>query len=383
MSVKISVVEHMTFKTGKFKFSCEFDSAEILPLMVEARSLSNLLQSLPVLPGFLAKMETELIRRSIFGTAAIEGNPLSEDAVGELLKMADSLSDGKEISANQAEREIRNLKRLYKTLEDREVVTADLTENFIKSVHETVTAGIDYYHNSPGKYRNEVVKVGNAEHGGIYTPPKTLSDIRALMEIFISWINAPEMKVADLLLRAAAAHYHLAMIHPFQDGNGRTARFIEAVLLSSGEGGLLPLMMSNFYYRNIDRYFIAFSDSRKSGDMTPFLKFYFEGVIESLSEVQQKVLSDLNAVLIREYLSVLLREKKIVSRQHDLMLQLIETGKDVSLRALYGDPVFKPLYISVAESTARRDLKKLIELELIKPVAGKNYAVNWDRFKRL
>lgn len=382
MSVKIPVIEHMTYKTGKFKLSCEFDSAEVISLLGEARSLSNLVQSLPVLPDSLAKLETELVRRSIFGTAAIEGNPLSEGAVGELL---DRDSDLVEVGGvvGQAEMEIQNLKRLYKKLENREFATADLTEDFIKEVHETVTAGINYYHNSPGKYRNEVVKVGNAAHGGVYTPPKTLPDIRALMDIFISWINSPEMKSADLLLRAAAAHYHLAMIHPFQDGNGRTARFIEAVILSSSGGSLLSLMMSNFYYRNIDCYFVAFSDSRKSGTMIPFLKFYFEGVIESLGEVQKRVLDGLSVVLIKEELAVFLREKKILNRQYDLMLQLLETSKDVSLRALYGDPVFKPLYTQVAESTARRDLKKLNELELIKSATGNSYTINWDRFKRL
>lgn len=56
---------------------------------------------------------------------------------------------------------------------------------------------------------------------------------------YIEFINSDSMLKADPLLRAACAHFYLAMIHPFRDGNGRTARFVEAWLLNNSVYRLL------------------------------------------------------------------------------------------------------------------------------------------------
>ncbi|SDL39131.1 Fic family protein [Maridesulfovibrio ferrireducens] len=387
----IPVIKHLTHKSGNFIFSCECDELVINPLMVEFNTLYESIKKLPVLPSLFAKLETDLIRSSIFGTAAIEGNPLSEEEVRDILNEEDENEvedNNKNIEVefrSRAQFEIRNLKVLYSLLGKHEVANPQslLFEEFIKTTHSIVTTNIDYHHNSPGIYRNEVVEVGDKNHGGVYKPPKTLDDIKTLMGIFIEWINSPEMLEVDHSLKAALAHYHLAMIHPFQDGNGRTARFVEASLLKVGGASLVAPMMSNFYYRNIDEYFISFSKSRKAKDMTPFLQFYYRGLIESLEEVQDKVVGVLNVLLFKDYMSSARKNKHITSRQHDLVLQLIETKKEFSLRSLYADPVFKPLYVSVAESTSRRDIKKLVGLKVIKEIAPKQYGINWEWLKSL
>ncbi|WP_415713513.1 Fic family protein [Maridesulfovibrio sp.] len=382
MSSFMPVVEHMTHKTGKFLFSCECDFSIVYPLIIEARTLYNSVRKLPVLPNIFAELETDLIKRSIFGTAAIEGNPLSEDEVGDILASDAESSAGLK---KRAELEIHNLRVLYEELEFKSEGYEQLIleEKYIKNVHKIITNGIDYHHNSPGNYRNEAVKVGDASHGGVYTPPKTLDDVRNLMKIFCEWINSSDLLNLDTTMRAAVAHYHLGMIHPFQDGNGRTSRFIEASILKKSGIKLIPSMMSNYYYRNIDDYFIAFSESRKAKSMTPFLKFYYQGMIESLEEVQDRVVGVLNVVLLRDYLSFNRENRIITVRQYDLLILLIETKKDFSLRSLFGDPIFKSLYKDVAESTARRDIKKLSELGFIVPIEGKKYVLDWEHLSRL
>ncbi|WP_243546192.1 Fic family protein [Pseudodesulfovibrio tunisiensis] len=360
MASKIPVAEHLTFKSGKFVFSCEHDAALIMPKVLEAKILYQTVTGLPILPHVSARMQTDLVRRSIFGTAAIEGNKLTEDEVEAVLT-----SKKREELSNRSELEIDNLKRAYAFLEKKgQGGPWKVREKFIKDVHNVLTRGLDYYHNSPGLYRNEPVYVGNPEHGGTYTPPKILVDIENLMRIFVEWINCKEMLETDAMIRAAAAHFHLARIHPFQDGNGRTARFIEAMVMHGAGIKYLPQMMSNYYYRNIDDYFIAFSSVHKSKnrkDITPFLSFFFDGVIESLKEIKEQVTYSIRQMSIRDFVYFQKKNKALSKRQADLLLLCLETLKPFTLSDLFSHPVMKHLYAGVSESTARRDLKKLYD----------------------
>lgn len=136
----------------------------------------------------------------------------------------------------------------------------------------------------PGQYRNHIVKVGNADHGNVYTPPKCLADIENLMREFLEWINSDSITSLNPILRAGLAHYNMGLIHPFGDGNGRTARLIEALLMKSSGIRYVPIMLSNFYYAHINEYCRAFSLTRKDKEhtVTTFLEFVLKGVIESL-----------------------------------------------------------------------------------------------------
>lgn len=360
MVSKVMVIEHMTHKTGKFVFSSEYDSQIITPKFVEASILYSTVSELPILPHLAAELKEDLIRRSIFGTAAIEGNELTEEEVDVVLN-----KDKTAELASRAEQEIDNLKRLYSLFKGKKDDSVwGVREKFIKDVHKLLTSRIDYHHNSPGKYRNEPVYVGNAEHGGKYTPPKTLDDIRTLMKMFTEWINSREMKEEASMIRACLAHFHLAKIHPFQDGNGRTARYIEAMILDRAGIKYLPEMMSNYYYKNIDDYFIAFSQTHKTksrSDVTPFLSFYFDGIIDSLKEIKNKITFYIRMMSLKNLYYYQKREKALTLRQRDLLLVCLETGLSFTMADLFSQPVLRPLYTNVSESTARRDLKKLYD----------------------
>ncbi len=76
-----------TFKSGRFAFSWNYSSEAILELQVRASILYRTIADLPILPDLASKLEEDVIRRSIFGTAAIEGNQLTEEQVGEVLEL--------------------------------------------------------------------------------------------------------------------------------------------------------------------------------------------------------------------------------------------------------------------------------------------------------
>ncbi len=348
-----------TFKSGPFIFSLKHDRVRLGEDLIRTKVQFLTIREIPILPNLASQIEDDLIRKSIFGTAAIEGNPLSEEAVKRILT-----EEEKEKATQKAERQIQNLKRAYVFI--RETAQSEtpflVEESLIKKLHALITESSEEEQNTPGQYRNHSVKVGDEDHGGIYKPPKVLADIKNLMTEFISWINSPEIASEDPVIRAACAHYYFALIHPFGDGNGRTARALEAIILRSAGFRFVYNMLSDFYYKRIDDYFWAFSLSERSkeGVITPFLEFILKGLLQSLEEIRLRIFSLIREFTLKDYYAFLQKNKTITQRQYDLVNVLIKTRKQFALKDLFDDDQLKIIYRNVTERTARRDLKNLI-----------------------
>ncbi|MBN2087963.1 Fic family protein [candidate division KSB1 bacterium] len=370
------VHKEMTYKSGEFVFSAKYSEEKLFPSIIESEILFRTINDLPILPDISSRIQEELIQRSIFSTAALEGNPLTENIVKEILNNQSNLQD-----SERAKREIQNLKEAYQVLRSikptEKIIKID--EKLIRNIHKTITRGIDINDNIPGNFRNQVIRVGDGAHGGVYVPPKILKDISNLMKIYIRWINSEEIQNLFPVTKAALSHYHFGLIHPFADGNGRTARIIEALILQISGIKYVPVMLSNFYYRNMDNYYIAFSKTikNKEYDVTDFLEFVLRGMIESLKEIKDKITYHIRVLTLKDYYKFLRKEKDITSRQYDLLLILIEnTNYKFSLNDFKKAHPFNLLYRDVSPSTARRDIKKLLNLNLLEAVNGQLFQLN-------
>lgn len=371
----MAVKKVVTFKAGHFRFSDIYDAAALSEAVVEARVLTTTVAELPVLPSLAAKLDEEVIRRSIFSTAALEGNPLSEEEVGRVLEAADA-TEFKE----RAEIETANLKKAYRISRGLDYSGGEiqLSEGLVKQIHQTLTAGIESKVNRPGRYREGMVKVGYKDHGGIYTPPKILDDIKKLMSEFIAWINSDDLLGLPPPIRAALAHYHLGLIHPFGDGNGRTARLVEAIILQSQGLRWVPEMMSNYYYQKPDDYYWAFSLARKNRqhDVTPFVEFVLRAFVGSLYEIRDKVTFFIRLFAVRDYLAFIRKERNITQRQYDLLLALLENMVSFNIDDLFKRSPFDILYRQVSLRTAQRDLAKLTRMGLLTKDPQGAYSLN-------
>ena len=364
-----------TLKSGYFTFSQKYDNDHLKDLLSDSRFLYNSIIDLPILPRVFSQLEEEIIRRSIHGTAALEGNPLSEEQVGEIISHSDKTQ-----YTERVEREIVNLEVAYEILRDitPSEQTYSINEKIIKNIHKVITNNIKSEGNEPGRYRNYSVKVGDKEHGGTYTPPKIYKDIEVLMKECIEFVNCDEIIRLDPVLRAALAHYHFARIHPFGDGNGRTARLIEALLIQVTGIKYFPTMLSNYYYRNMDDYYWAFSlaGKNKENDVTPFLEFVLKGVIESLETIKGRIIGFIRTATLQEYFSNLKSDKQITRRQYYLLNILLKNPYPFSLSDLLDNAPFNILYRNFTERTARRDIKKLQKMNLLNVLKNGTYELN-------
>jgi hypothetical protein len=128
------------------------------------------------------------------------------------------------------------------------------------------------------------------------------------------------------LIQALALHYHIGAMHPFLDGNGRTARAVEAAMLQRAGLRDTLIAMSNYYYDEKNAYLAALAKTRAAGhDLTPFLLFGLKGIelqcrrlaAEITREVQKALFRDVMYDLFNRLAST--RKRVIAKRQVELL----------------------------------------------------------------
>lgn len=366
--------EFLTFKSGKFYFTTGSETEQIKGLIIQATVLNETITELPILPELSSRINPDIMYSSIAGTAAIEGNPITKDDVRKIADGEDS-----DDYTQKHRQEIMNLIEAYTYMDSLIPVVEPLpvTEELVLHLHSLITKNVLHDRNVPGKYRDGLVHVGDNAHGGVYTPPKILPDVKNLMSVYLEWINSDELTGISPFIRGALAHYYLCIIHPFWDGNGRTARLLEAILLHSAAFRFVPKDLSNYYYRNVDSYYIAISDSiRLKKDNSPFLEFSLGGIVASLQAVKTLIIFFIRKFALRDFYRYLKQIKDISNRQYELLNLLLDNADSFSLGDLNEKRPLSILYREVSVQTARRDMKKLTDSNLLKRDEEGKYSLN-------
>jgi len=143
-----------------------------------------------------------------------------------------------------------------------------------------------------GKLRVEPVFVNNPKTGKtVYWPPDH-KDIPQLMNDLMDFIIRNKGAI-DPLIIAGIFHKQFVVIHPFMDGNGRTARLSTKVILADTDLNTFKLSFENYYNRNVTNYFSNvgvlgnYYDIVDSIDFTNWLEYYTDGIIDELLRVKK------------------------------------------------------------------------------------------------
>lgn len=134
--------------------------------------------------------------------------------------------------------------------------------------------------------------VGNVYRGA------PAADCEFLLGRLCEWLNSEEfaapdeeLKVPLALVKAVVAHIYLAWIHPFGDGNGRTARLVEFhILLASGVPVPAAHLLSDHYNLTRSQYYRELAKASKSGgDILPFIAYALNGFLDGIREQIKRV----------------------------------------------------------------------------------------------
>lgn len=358
----------MTYKSGSFTFGLWSDIIKLTPLIDRINDAQSRFNKIPTLPYIIDELQEKVLASSIYSTNTIEGGEYSESETAQILQL-----DPKTIKQSK-EKRLLNLKEAILWVNQHSNNTLEpygnvaINEGIAITLHTLVCQDLEEQHNPIGQYRNnqagQKTLVGNDLHGGAYRPPKCLEDISYLMGAWGEWLNSDGMMKQPSIVRACLAHYYFELIHPFFDGNGRTGRLIEMLILEQAGYRFTSSAVWRFYQQNIDEYFALFNQCRKLGNKKEplanheFVAFSLQGIFETINYLHDQTNSLLSLLLFQSRLNVAKANHEINDRQFGLVY-LLMTIEAVSSGALYRLPAVKAIYQSKTERTFYRDIKKL------------------------
>jgi hypothetical protein len=190
-----------------------------------------------------------------------------------------------------------------------------------------LVSGCDDDHCPPGRPReqDQNVTFGIPRHRGVEGGAPCAEALQQL-----SMATRSVFREHDQMIQALALHCHFAAMHPFLDGNGRTARALEALMLQRvGLRDTLFIAMSNYYYEEKAAYLAALSEARALGhDLTPFLKFALKGIQRQCQRLFAEIRIQLSKALYRNTVADLFGRlksprKRVISGRHIQLVNLL------------------------------------------------------------
>jgi Fic family protein len=267
-------------------------------------------------------------------------------------------------------------------------------DDYVRNIHRLFTENINYIGSQPGAYRNTSTSFGDLRKVSLC---QNYPDIYKAMNNYINWLNQKKEGILtnNIIAKAIMSHYYLTEIHPFGDGNGRTARAVEAmVLYANGINPYCFWSLANFWSARRNEYIAHLGNIRETCDPLDFLIWGAKGYLGEVERIKGAVLKKLKYLMLRDYVSWLLKtkkqqkpEKKINERIRSLMFLLTDSGK-IPLDKFRASSEYESLYLHESSSTKSRDLSKmkLLTLDLIRIsiVDGKEFIEpNYDVLERL
>lgn len=338
----------------------------------EAASKCEHLCRVPLRPATAKQLHQLYLAKGVSATTAIEGNTLSE---AEVLKVVEGKLDvppSKEYLKQEVENIIAACNLINKQVADNALpkLAPDLICTYNRQVLEKLPPKEDVV---PGSLRNHSVVVGNIYRGA------PAEDCPYLLERLCEWLNGTDfqtgtsteaMAIVYAIIKAVVAHLYLAWIHPFGDGNGRTARLLEfEILLSAGVPSPAAHLLSNHYNQTRTEYYRQLDMASKSGgDILPFLKYAVVGFVDGLRTQLDNVWEQQWDVAWRNYVHELFQSKTSasVTRQKHLALDLGTQPDWVAYAAIPELTTrLARAYAGKTNKTIQRDLNILQEMGLI------------------
>ncbi|MGA1939340.1 Fic family protein [Arcobacter sp. YIC-310] len=327
--------------------------------------------------NFQSKFSLELLKETLveegYYSSTIEG-------AHSTIKRAKTLAKGKSEPKDKSEFMVFNN---FKALIELEDIKDEITNELIFKVHKTTvenTLDDDY---NIGEYRTEPNEIINQSGKVIFQPIADIKKMNLMIEELLEFLKDDEFsRPIEKIYKSIAFHFLFAYIHPFDDGNGRTVRILFTYLLKYyGYDMFYYISLSEIINRRKAKdYYQAFIDVERSNmldknsfDMTYFFYYLTEVMIEGLRILKHRINTHLREDIVKNLaktnnIDLTPRQQKIIKILSNKDNTFIITTKELSEK------------LKVAQRTIQRDLKLLIDFDLIERVkAPKNKKQNYFR----
>ena len=293
--------------------------------LLEIERIKEGIKSLPINPKLLNSLRETAKISTIHYSTQIEGNRLSKEEVKELI--------GKKVISNTGRiRDEKEIKGYYTALDYIEKLVkskSPVTEDNIKHIHALVTGGGSTKVKLSEYREGQNVITDSATGNIVYMPPEA-KDVAELMKEFVKWINTTNDIPIPII--ASIIHYQFVTIHPYFDGNGRTARLLTTLALHKNGYDLKGIYsLEEYYAKDLQGYYDAITIGkshnyylgRAEADITKWVEYFINGMAIAFKSVYYKAKEQESS---KDEIKVL-RELDAKQRQ---ILNLFETQKYVT-----------------------------------------------------
>lgn len=324
-------------------FKISNQTANALTAIERARGF---LEAATLSQEWLEKMQNKVLVLEAHHTTHIEGTQLTLEE-SEQLWQGQHLVD---VNPDDA-RELLNYRQAFELVSNYVGDGEPITEGLIREIHKRLVQGVRGDSARPGVYRNIQNYVVNSKTKEvIYTPPPVY-EILHMMQALVDWLNQEE-DIHPVLI-SGIAQFQLVHIHPFLDGNGRTARLLATLCLyRKGYDFKKLFTISEYYDRNRSDYYKAIQSVRENDmDMTQWLEYFSAGLAIQLREIK-----DLGKQAIKQSL---LTKQYHLSKRQKLAIDYMTTEGSLTIQQ------FEKIYPDVSRRTLQRELRDLIDKGLV------------------
>lgn len=286
---------------------------------------ANYFESLNKYPSLRIKSRI----KSIHSSLAIENNQLSLFDVEDVI-------NGKIVVGEQ--KDIQEVKNAYEAYEQIDKVDPYSLDD-LKKVQGILTFLLE---KDAGKFRNHGEAVYDGDIKIFVAPPHKL--VPSLMQKLFEWMDKNKDIINPLIL-SSVFHYEFLFIHPFSDGNGRTARIWQTVILAHWEKIFAYLPIESMIKKNQNKYYKIIDNCNKNGNSTEFIEFMLKMINDTIDEV-----------IISKQIKQ--NEKISLSKSEIEVIKCIKRNKLIGAKEIIKET-------ELSDSTVRRTLKNLLKKEKI------------------
>lgn len=365
----------------------------------EAFSKTQHLAGTPLQPSVARELGQVYLSKGALATTAIEGNTLTEDEAKGIVDGSIKMPPSQEYLGQELLNVVKTLEQIDAS--GRNGARFHLTPEWLKEQNKQILDGLELApHVIPGEYSHHQLVVGNVYKAA---PPE---DYEYLVDRLCQWLNntfigpsqdpalSADKRFYLAFLGAVLGHLYLVWIHPFGDGNGRTARLLEVAALS--HSGVIPWVSSNLlsdhYNKTRTRYYTRLQNASQRGQVREFIEYSTEGFVDMLREQIQTVQTVQRRTAWVNYIHEVMHAEttgKTKERRRDVVLAMGEIPVAKSeIRKLNAE--IAEQYAGKEERTLSRDLGALERLGLIEHVDGRGVRARYrarvetmDAFKPL
>lgn len=244
--------------------------------LMKIEAAKAVVENTPLAPAIEAELRHKARVRSTHYSTRIEGNRLT-------LKEAEQVIEKEKTHFHGRERDVMEVRNYWDALikvEDWAANRVEFTEDMIRRLHAIVYKG---KRARPAPYRDGQNVIRDSQSGGIIYMPPEAKDVSRLMAEMVRWVHKAEKENTPVPIIAALVHYQFVTIHPYYDGNGRTARLLATFILQRGGYGLHGFFsMEEHHARDLAGYYASLTvhknynyyHGRAEADLTAWIAYF-------------------------------------------------------------------------------------------------------------